>query len=57
VEGDCLGAVAEGRDMRKSGLLARGRQDAASAVSAGKMDGEAARQKARERKAEVLHVN
>jgi len=36
------------------GLLARGRQDAASAGSAGKMDAEAARRKAREMKAEAL---
>jgi hypothetical protein len=36
------------------GLLARGRQDAASAGSSRKMDAEAARRKARERKAEAL---
>ena len=38
----------------RDGLLARGREDAASAGSDRKMDAEAARQKARVRKAETL---
>jgi hypothetical protein len=43
--------------LEASNLLARGQQDAASAGSTRKMDAEAARRKARERKAEALGIN
>ena len=39
VEGDCLGAVAEGRDMRGRGLMARGRQDTQCAPGEQQEDG------------------